>query len=97
MGIGVISIISYLIFVGWAMISAPKGEHEIPAFGDPSLLISTLLMAYFIHDLLAQNIVKNPQKEDYRLIVGITFLLGTIIYTFITLGSFGSYLITQPL
>ena len=68
----------------------------MPAFGDPTLLISTLLMAYLIHDFMTQNIMKNPNKQDYRLIIGVTFLFGTLIYTFITLGSFGILSINQP-
>ena len=89
MGLGIISIVSYVIFVGWTMVTAPEYHQEIPAFGNPFLLISTLLMALSIHDLIAQNILKNPNKEDYRSIVGVTFIFGTLIYTFVTLGSFG--------
>jgi hypothetical protein len=47
-------------------------------------------MAFVIHDLLAKNIVKNPNKEDYRSIVAVTFLLGTLVYVFIAEGSFGN-------
>jgi hypothetical protein len=46
-------------------------------------------MAYSIHDILSQNIIKNPNKHDYGSIVAVTFILGTIAYTFITESGFG--------
>ena len=47
-------------------------------------------MAYSIHDFLIQNILKNPKREQYQGIVNVTFLIGTIAYTYMALGSFGT-------
>ncbi len=89
MGIGVVTIAAYIIFVLWTFFTAPQGSNQVNAFGTPYLLMSTLLMAYNIHDFIAQNIIKNPKKEDYRLIVIVTFILGTLIYMFIAeIGAF---------
>jgi hypothetical protein len=94
MGIGIVSIVIYLIFIGWTLVTAPAGDIKMEPFGSPNLLVSTLLMAYNVHDIVTQNIIKNHRKEDYRSIVAVTFLMGTLVYTFITEGSFGKIFVT---
>ena len=96
LGYGIISIISYLIFLLWAQLTAPPGPHTVPASGSPVLLASTLMMAYSIHDFMVQNIIKNPKREQYIPIVNGTFVIGTLAYTYITMGAFGNYLFIQP-
>jgi len=49
-----------------------------------------LITSLEIHDFLAQNIIKNPRKDEYKSVVRWTFFLGTIIYMFCSLGSFGT-------
>lgn len=94
---GIISIITYVIFLLWAHITAPAGPKVVPATGPPYQLASALFMAYSIHDFLIQNILKNPKREQYQGIVNVTFLIGTIAYTYMALGSFGTNSIMQPL
>jgi len=54
-------------------------------------LISALLFAYGIHDLIVQNIIKNDNKQDYKWITLMAFIGGAIVYTFVAQGSFGIY------
>jgi hypothetical protein len=93
---GIISIIGYLVFLIWAHFTAPEGPKTVEPFGKPVNLTSTLIMAETIHDFLVANIIKNPNRSEYHSTVRRTFFAGTIIYSFICLGSFGNRLLTQP-
>lgn len=84
MGIGVLSIVAAIVFISWSHFTAPAGEKTVPAFGNPYMMISSLVLGYSVHDFLAQNIIKNPQKENYKWIVFMTFILGTLVYTFLS-------------
>lgn len=94
---GIISIISYLIFLLWAQLTTPPGPHTVQVEGQPYLLASTLMMAYSIHDFMVQNIIKNPRREEYIPIVNATFIIGTLVYTYIAMGAFGTFAFSQPL
>lgn len=62
LALGVISIIVYILFLGWAQTTAPKGEKEVPAFGAPVTLAAALIQALEVHDFLVANILKNPNR-----------------------------------
>lgn len=89
MAYGIISIITYLLFLAWAQTTAPSGTSTIPAFGSPYRLASALQMAFGIQDFVMQNIIKNPNRHQYGQMIGQTFLIGILSYGFITYGSFG--------
>lgn len=86
---GIISIIGYILFIIWAQFSAPQGPKTVPTFVEPVAIASTFMMGYSIHDFLLANIIKNPDRSQYHNTVRWTFLLGSIVYAFIALGSFG--------
>lgn len=92
MGIGILSIASYVIFIGWALVTAPSGDNQIPLLGNPFQLAQLLFLAYSVHDIIAQNIIKNPKREDYHFILAVTFGIATLAYTFVAGGSFGKAL-----
>ena len=94
---GIISIISYVLFLVWAQFTASAGPKTVPASGNPDVLAATLMMAYSIHDFLVQNIIKNPRRNEYQSAVVATFAIGTSAYIFIAFGAFGTHRITQPL
>ena len=87
---GIASIVALLVFIAWAQLSAPSGPKQIPPTGDPFILASVLIQAYSIHGFLAQNILKNPRKNEYQSTTLITFIIGTIAYLYVTFGSFGT-------
>jgi hypothetical protein len=92
---GIISIITYIFFLIWAQATAPEGTQAVPANGNPVILAAVLIGAYEIHDFLAQNLLKNPRREEYQSVVKHTFLFGGLCYVFVTLGSLGTSLLKQ--
>lgn len=54
-------------------------------------------MAYSVHDFLVQNIIKNPNRQDYQKMVTQTFTFGTLSYAFVALGGFGTFGFIQRL
>ena len=62
MAYGILSIIIYIIFLGWAQVTAPAGPNSVPTSGDPFILASVMIGAFEIHMFLAQNIIKNPRR-----------------------------------
>jgi len=88
MAVGIIGGVIFIIFLIWAFITSPSGPHTVPAFGSPFSLAAALVNALEIHDFLAQNIIKNPRKNEYQCVVTSTFFIGTLIYLFSTFGSF---------
>lgn len=86
---GIISIIMYLTFITWAQFTAPKGMAIMRPFENDSVnFAAALLMAYSIHDFVVQIMIKNPNRNEYPKLVVITYILGTIAYTYISYGSF---------
>jgi O-antigen/teichoic acid export membrane protein len=55
-----------------------------------------MILAFEIHAIIAQNILKNPNKAEYKSSIKYTFFFGVLIYSFILLGSFGTPTISQP-
>ena len=93
---GIITIIAYMIFLTWAQITAPKGPRSVPMFGEPMNMSAFLILAFTIHSFMPQNMLKNPEREQYQRAIGFTFLIGVIIYIYVALASFGiSFLIQR--
>lgn len=92
---GIISIVTYLAFIAWALITAPPGPKSVPETGPPVTLLATLMMGYSIHDFLVQNLIKNPRRYEYQGVVKSTFFLGTLAYVYMTMGSFGIFMFMQ--
>ena len=90
LALGIVSIIIYLGFILWAMVSAPSGEKKLQPFGGIYSLTSTLMMAFTIQGIVSQNIFKNKNKGDYVKIIMIAFICGVAAYTFITYGAYGT-------
>jgi len=38
---------------------------------------------------MAQNLLKNPSRKDYKMIGAITFICGALAYVFMSYGSYG--------
>lgn len=89
---GIISIISFLLFITWALATAPTGPKQVPANGNPFILASVLVGAFELHDFLAQNIMKNPKRNEYSSVVRYTFFIGGLVFIFVSYGSFGTKL-----
>jgi len=88
---GIVSIVTYILFLIWAQITAPEGPKEVPATGDIFHLIPALEMSYTIQIFAAQTIIRNPNRNDYIKIILQTFLVGFLTYTFIIYGSYCTF------
>jgi len=49
-----------------------------------------LIMAYTVHSYMPMNVLKNPLREQYHTAMRYTFLIGSLLYMFVSLGSFGN-------
>jgi hypothetical protein len=57
---GIISIVSYVIFLTWAQITAPSGPNTVTPFGSGYSNYSAILMgALAIHDFIVQVMIHN--------------------------------------
>jgi hypothetical protein len=92
MAVGIFGSVIYVIFLIWALITAPSGNNTVPVSGPPFAIIGTLVTSLEIHDFLAQNIIKNPRKNEYQSVVKASFLVGGLVYLFTLMGSFGTSL-----
>lgn len=90
MAFGLIGFFSYMIFLGWAQVTAPEGSVKVPQSGSPAILAAALISNLEIHDFLAQNVLKVKEKDQYQGIVKWSFVFGFIIFLFCSLGSFGN-------
>ena len=53
-----------------------------------------LIMAYTVHSYMPMNVLKNPEREQYHTAIRYTFLIGTFIYMFVSLSSFGTCVVS---
>ena len=97
MALGIVGLVIYVIFLIWAWATAPPGTHTVPANGNAVVLAGSLITMLEIHNFLAENIIKHHNKANYQGILKKAFLMGTAFYIFSTMGSFGTFLKTQPL
>lgn len=47
----------------WAQLTAPEGPNTVKPIGDPIKLAGSLITAFSLHNLLAQNMIKNPKRQ----------------------------------
>ena len=87
--LGIFTIIAYLMFIFWAFLTAPKGPERIPLTGDPVNLIYVLIQSYSVCSLVVQNMLKNPNKGEYKKIIRYLFVTAGVVCTLILV--FGGY------
>ena len=92
---GIISIITYVAFIAWSIVTAPPGPNTVPTTGPWVVIASSLMMGYSVHDFLVQNLIKNPRRHEYQGVVKSTFVLGTLAYLYMSFGSFGRFILMQ--
>ena len=80
----------YLVFIVWVLLSAPSGSRHLTHDGDPVQFASILMTAFGIQNIFPQNIIKNPNREEYVKIAVAATMLPTLIYCFIAIaGAYG--------
>ena len=90
---GIVGLVLFIIFMIYAQITAPSGPKTVSANGNPFILAGSLITMLELHNFLAENIIKNKNKNEYQKIVKMAFLIGTIFYLFSTFGSFCTFLV----
>ena len=92
---GIISIIVYLAFLVWALISAPSGGKRIepvePEFVD---LAASLTMAFAIQTIVDEVLLKNTTPNKYSRCILMVSFISILTYLFICYGCFGIFILT---
>ena len=101
LAIGILSVIMYMGFLCWAHATAPTGPRSVP-LATPNFinLGAALSMAYSVHDVVMQVLLKTTTKDKFTGVVRFVYVAGTIIYTFICFGCFSivnrTALVSEP-
>lgn len=99
MAYGIISIITYVIFLVWVSITADQGNDSVdyPAFGTGAIgMAAAMGQAYSIQSFFIPVLKKNPNPSRYVFYTMLAYIIGGSAYFYIAYaGSFGSSIITQ--
>lgn len=98
MAYGIISIITYVIFLIWVVATSEQGNDQVQfnAFGTGAAsLAASMGQAYSIQSFFIPVLKKNPNPKKYILYTMIAYIVGGSVYFYIAyMGSFGTYLLT---
>ena len=100
MAYGIISIITYLLFLIWV---AATGDYSSPpvtdykSFGSGAVQLAAAMGgAYSIQSFFIPVLKKNPKSHKYIFYTLLAYILGASAYLYIAyLGSFGKFLLIQ--
>ena len=92
MGYGIVSIIAYLLFLIWVIVTAPGGSAIFPAVGSGLAGFAALMSnAFSIQGIFIPIMICHPTPSNYNRILIFTFTLGAIAYFYIAyIGAFGT-------
>lgn len=83
------------MFLIWLTLTTEDGPKQIPAthpnFVD---LAAALAQGFAIQTFFIPILRKNPNQKHYKKLLGLTYIIGALIYTFI--GYSGAYCNFQP-
>lgn len=94
MAFGIISLTIFIIFMIWALITAPSGPKQVQPTGSLSsstTLASSFMVSLLVHDFITHSIMKCPNPEEYKSIVRYSYIFAFMINLFSALGSFGKH------
>lgn len=91
---GILSIIGYCCFLVWMWATAPSGSNSVPA-ADPLFvdLAAALAQGFAIQTFFIPILKQNKNRKLYSRLLFITYLVGTVVYTYI--GYSGSFSIVN--
>jgi hypothetical protein len=93
---GITSIICFFAFLAFVSLKN-QGHRQITFFGEnPTPLILGLLNSFTTHDFLIQVIVSNHNRDAYRTIVLLLYLIGTISFIFAAFFSSSTICLLSP-
>lgn len=95
MAYGIISIITYLIFLIWVVSTAQQGNDKVDykAFGSGAVSMAAAMgQAFSIQSFFIPVLKKNPNPSKYVFYTAVAYLAGGFAYFYIAyMGSFGIY------
>ncbi len=95
MGYGIISIVSYLIFLIWVIATYNQGDNstEYKPFGSGAASLAAAMGgAFAIQQFFIPVLKKNPNPQKYTLYTFIAFIFGSFAFLYIAyVGSIGSF------
>lgn len=88
---GLVSIVAYLIFLIWVIVTAPTGSNSLPLFGKNAVsMASAMGQAYTIQAIFIPILRELPDTKNYAKYTLYTYIIGTVIYIYIAyMGAFG--------
>ena len=93
MALGIISIIFYLMFLIWVIVTRDSGNinREYVAFGSGAVdLAAAMGLAFSIQSFFIPVLKKNPNTSRYTISVMLAYILGSSAYYYIGyIGSLG--------
>jgi nitrate reductase gamma subunit len=91
MAYGIVSIISYMIFLIWVIASSPKGNADwVPVGTNLYSFGATMSLAYAIQAFFIPVLMKNPLKSKHVFLTLMSYVIGACAYAFIcVVGSVG--------
>jgi len=93
MAYGIISIIGYVIFLIWVIVTSPEGSNHWPAFGNGEInLAAAMGGAFSIQTFFIPVLKKNSNPEKYTFFTLLAYIVGSAVYLYITfIGGFGNF------
>ncbi len=94
MAYGIISIITYVLFLIWVVATSDQGNTavEFKSFGTGAASLAAAMgQAYSIQSFFIPVLKKNPNANKYLLYTMIAYIIGGSVYFYIAyMGSFGN-------
>jgi hypothetical protein len=99
MAYGIISIITYLLFLIWVVATSDQGndKQEFKAFGTGALNMAAAMgQAFAIQSFFIPVLKKSPDPAKYFYLTTLAYIVGGLAYFYIAyMGSFGTRATTQ--
>lgn len=94
MAYGIVSIVTYLVFLIWVVGTSDQGndQQELKAFGTGAVNMAAAMgQAFAIQSFFIPVLKKSPNPSKYVLLTSLAYLVGGLAYFYIAyMGSFGT-------
>lgn len=97
MGYGIVSIISFCIFLVWLLATAPPGNNKVPLFGSEGVNLAAAMSEGFAIQIFFIPVLKElPDPSKYVKYTFLAYLIGGLVYCYIAFaGAYGNYKIIK--
>lgn len=89
LAIGIVSIVCYIIFLTWAQVTTPHSPKRLPRTGSKFVdLAASLTMGYSIQNFFVEVLLRTTTNNNFKKIIFWVFVVGAIVYTYISFGAY---------